>query len=174
VEFISLNVTFRNAYVKLPGRLITTRYKEHHRYITNNLTSARHTHIQHTRIQPNWRDFKTIKTLHKSTRINYWEALLMQYPSVTLISDEQVTDTNPLFDLAYILRDLQHISWLSSCTVNRTPTQHGRSDLKFYYILITCRIPKVNLLKLKNSHLQLICRHNIYYICIDEHNKNFF
>jgi hypothetical protein len=31
-----------------------------------------------------------------------------------LISEQQATDTNPLFDLAYIPSDLQHIPWLIS------------------------------------------------------------
>jgi len=43
--------------------------------------------------------------------MNYWEALFMQihYKYNILISEQQVTDTNPLFDLDYKPRDLQHI-----------------------------------------------------------------
>jgi hypothetical protein len=33
----------------------------------------------------------------------------MHYKHNILISEQQVTDTIPLFDLAYIPRDLQHI-----------------------------------------------------------------
>jgi hypothetical protein len=44
-------------------------------------------------------------------RMNCWESLFMHicYKHNILISEQQVTDTNPLFDLAYIPRDLQHI-----------------------------------------------------------------
>ena len=39
-----------------------------------------------------------------------WEAffMLIYHKHNILISEQQVTDTNPLFDLAYISRDLQH------------------------------------------------------------------
>jgi hypothetical protein len=41
--------------------------------------------------------------------MNFWEALYMNmhYQQGLLISEQQVTDTNPLFDLAIIPRDLQ-------------------------------------------------------------------
>jgi hypothetical protein len=43
--------------------------------------------------------------------MNCWEALFMHihYKHNILIYEQQVTDTNQLFDLAYIPRDLQHI-----------------------------------------------------------------
>jgi hypothetical protein len=54
---------------------------------------------------------KLLKPCTKGTRMNCWEALYMQlhHRRGTLVPEQQVNDTNPLFDLAYIPRDLQHI-----------------------------------------------------------------
>ena len=51
-----------------------------------------------------------------STKMNCWEALYMNmhYKQDLLIPEQQVTDTNPLFDLATIPRDLQTTSPNSS------------------------------------------------------------
>ena len=48
--------------------------------------------------------------------MNCWEALYMNmlYKQGILISEQQVTDTNPLFDLAIVPRDLQATSPNSS------------------------------------------------------------
>jgi len=55
---------------------------------------------------------KLLKPCSKGTRMNCWEALLMDmhYKHNILISKQQVTDTKPLFDLARIPRDLQRHS----------------------------------------------------------------
>jgi len=51
---------------------------------------------------------KQLKPCTKGTRMNCWEALFMHmhYNHNILISKQQVTDTNPLFQLARIPRDL--------------------------------------------------------------------
>jgi hypothetical protein len=51
---------------------------------------------------------KLLKLHTKGTRINCWEALFMHthYKHNILISEQQVTFTNPLFKLARIPRDL--------------------------------------------------------------------
>jgi hypothetical protein len=54
---------------------------------------------------------KLLKPCKKGTRMNCWEALFMQmyHKHNILISEQQVTDTNPLFELACTLRDLQRV-----------------------------------------------------------------
>ena len=54
---------------------------------------------------------KLLKPFTKCTRMNYWETLFIQmhYKYHILVSEQQATDTNPLFKLALIPRDLQGI-----------------------------------------------------------------
>jgi hypothetical protein len=53
---------------------------------------------------------KLLKPCNKGTKMNFWETLFMNmhYKQKLLISEQQITDTNPLFDLAIIPRDLQN------------------------------------------------------------------
>ena len=104
--------TCNNAYVGQSGRPITIRHKEHLSYIrNNNPTSAYALHILDNRHEfgPEEEILKLLKPCTKGTRMNCWEALFMHihYKYNILISEQQVTDTNPLFDLARIPRDLQ-------------------------------------------------------------------
>jgi len=104
----------KNAYVGQSGRPITTRYKEYLRYMRyKNPTSAYAMHILNNRhdFGPTEENLKLLKPCTKRTRMNCWEALFMHihHRHNILISEQQVTDTNPLFDLAYIPHDLQHI-----------------------------------------------------------------
>jgi len=106
--------TCKEVYVGQSGRPINTRYKEPIRYIShNNPTSAYATHILNNRHEfgPVEETLKLLKPCTKGTRMNCWEALYMHlhHKRSTLISEQQVNDTNTLFDLAYIPRDLQHI-----------------------------------------------------------------
>jgi hypothetical protein len=59
---------------------------------------------------------KLLKPRNKGTKMNCWEALYMNmhYNQGLLIPEQQVTDTNPLFELAIIPRDLQTIPEHSS------------------------------------------------------------
>jgi len=70
-------------------------------------------HILHNRHQfgPADETLKLLKPCNKGIKMNCWEALYMNmhYKHGLLIS-EQVTDTNPLFDLATVPRDLQATS----------------------------------------------------------------
>ena len=51
---------------------------------------------------------KLLKPCTKGTKMNCWETFFMQvhHKQHILIPEQQVTDTNPLYDLAYIPRDL--------------------------------------------------------------------
>jgi hypothetical protein len=107
--------TCNNTYVGQSGRPIAVRYKEHFRYIKhNNPTSAYAMHILNNRHEfgPAEETMKLLKLCTKGTRMNCWEALLMHIHRKRniLIPEQQVTDTNPLFDLADMSRDSQHTS----------------------------------------------------------------
>jgi len=75
-------------------------------------------HILHKRHQfgPADETLKLLKPCNKGTKMNCWEALCMymHYKQGILIPEQQVTDTNPLFDFATIPRDLQATSTDSS------------------------------------------------------------
>jgi hypothetical protein len=106
--------TCKNAYIGQSRRPITTRYKEHLCYIkNNNPTSAYTAHILNNRHEfgSTEETLTLLKPCIKGTRMNCWESLFMHihYKQNILISEQQVTDTNPLFYLAYIPHDLQHI-----------------------------------------------------------------
>jgi hypothetical protein len=105
--------TCKHAYIGHSGRLITTQYKGHLRYIkNNNPISAYAAHILNNRHEfgPTEETLKLLKPCTKGVRMNCWESLFMHihYNHNILISEQQGIDTNPLFDLAYIPRDLQH------------------------------------------------------------------
>jgi hypothetical protein len=57
---------------------------------------------------PTEETLKPLKPYTKGTRMNCLEALFMHihHKHNILIPEQQVTDTNPFFDLAYIPRDL--------------------------------------------------------------------
>jgi hypothetical protein len=107
------------AYVGQSRRAISLRHKEHLRYIRhNNPISASAMHILHNRHQfgPADETLKLLKPCNKGTKMNCWEALYMNmhYKQGLVIPEQQITDTNLLFDLATIPRDLQTTSSNSS------------------------------------------------------------
>jgi hypothetical protein len=107
------------AYVGQSGRAKSLRHKEHIQYIRNNNPILAYAmHILHNRHQfgPADETLKLFKPCNKGTKMNCWEALYkhMQYKQGILIPEQQVTDTNPLFNLATIPRDLQATSTDSS------------------------------------------------------------
>jgi len=97
--------TCNKKYVGQTGRPITTRYKEHIRYIrSNNTTSAYATHILNNRHEYGTAE-NTLKLLHpcrKGQEMNNWENLYIQmYRQLDrLITEQQVKDPNPLYELA--------------------------------------------------------------------------
>ena len=92
------------AYVGQSGRAISTRYKEHIRYIrTNNPQSAYATHILQNKHEfgPKEEILQLLKTCTKGGRMNCWEALFIQehHRKGTLITEQQLFEHNPLYDL---------------------------------------------------------------------------
>jgi hypothetical protein len=102
--------TCKNAYVGQSDWQTITRYKEHLRYIRyNNPISAYAMHILNNRhdFGPTEETLKLLKPCTKGTRMNCWEVLFihLHHRHHIPISEQEVTDTNPPFDLAYIPRD---------------------------------------------------------------------
>jgi len=103
--------TCSRAYVGQSGRPITTRHREHLRYIRNNSsTSAYATHILDNRHEfgPAEETLKLLKPCSKGSRMDCWESLFihLHHRHNILIDEQQANDNNPLFELASIPRDL--------------------------------------------------------------------
>jgi hypothetical protein len=125
------------AYVRQSGTAITVRHKEHLSYIRkNNPMSAYTTHILHNRHEfcPAEETLKLLKPCNKGTKMNCWEALYMSmhYKQSLLIPEQQVTNTNPLFDSAIIASELQTIPPHSNSQSDAMHTHHRLSpDLRY-------------------------------------------
>ena len=87
------------------GRTINVGFKDHVIYIrSNNSTSAYAAHILENRHEYGTKEntLHLLKPCQKVTRMDCWEALCIQvfHQQKVLIDDQQVSDTNPLFELA--------------------------------------------------------------------------
>ena len=149
MEYINLNVIRAIEPKGQSSRAIFARHKKHIRYIRNNNSISAYTmHIVHNRHQfgPADETLKLLKPCNKGTKMSCWEALYMHmhYKQGILIPKQQVTDTNPLFDLAAIPRDLQATSTDSSSqtvvpythTHTHTPLGRSRSNSFPCYFII--------------------------------------
>jgi len=97
--------TCNKVYVGQSGRSIDIRQTEHIRYIrSNNPQSAYAMHILQNRHEyGTTRDtLQLLKTCRKSTHMNCWETLYLQifHQHKTLITEQQIGDINPLYELA--------------------------------------------------------------------------
>jgi hypothetical protein len=96
--------TCNKKYVGQSGRPITTRYKEHTRYIrSNNTTLAYAVHILNNRHEYGTAE-NTLKLIHpcrKGQKMNNWENLYIQIyrQQDGLITEQQVNEPNPLYEL---------------------------------------------------------------------------
>ena len=100
------------------GRPITTRHREHLRYVRNNSsTSAYATHILDNRHEfgPAEETLKLLKPCSKGSRMDCWESLFihLHHRHNILIDEQQANDNNLLFELASIRRDLMQPAWHS-------------------------------------------------------------
>ena len=93
-------------YIGQTGRSLSTRHKEHIRYIRQNqTTSAYAMHILNNNHEygPITETMRLLKHCKKSTTMNCWEDLFIQkYKEDKLIRQQQTSETNPLFKLARI------------------------------------------------------------------------
>jgi len=108
-------ITCNCAYVGHSGRPITTRHREHLRYIGNNSpTSAYAMHILDNRHEfgPAGEMLKLLKPCSKGSRKNCWESLFihLHHRHDILIAEQQANDTNPLFELVSVPCDLVHFA----------------------------------------------------------------
>jgi hypothetical protein len=99
--------TCNGAYVGQSGRAINIRYKEHIRYRwANNPKSAYATHILDNRHEYGTEEntLQLLQAFQKGTRMDCWETLYIQalHQRKVLITEQQVNDTIPLFELAII------------------------------------------------------------------------
>jgi len=90
-------------YVGRSGRPITTRHKEHIRYIkNNNLASAYAVHILNNRHEYGTTEntMQLIKPCRNSSKMNYWKNMYIQIycQHSKLIEEQQVNEPNPLFE----------------------------------------------------------------------------
>jgi hypothetical protein len=97
--------TCNKKYVGQSGRPITTRHKEHIRYIrSNNTTSAYAAHILNNRHENGTAEntLKLINPCRKGQKMNNWENLHIQiyHQLDRLITEQQVNKPNPLYELA--------------------------------------------------------------------------
>jgi len=100
-------------YVGRSGRPITTRHKEHIRYIkNNNPASAYAVHILNNRHEYGTTEntLQLIKPCRKSSKMNHGENMFIQiyHQYSKLIEEQQVIEPNPLFEYAqppHTLRD---------------------------------------------------------------------
>jgi len=107
--------TCSRAYVGQSGRPMTTRHRGHLRYIrNNNSTSAYATDILDNRHEfgPAGETRKLLKPCSKGSRMDCWESLFihLHHRHNILIDKQQANDTNPLFELVSIPRDLVHFA----------------------------------------------------------------
>jgi len=115
----------------------------------NNAISAYAIYILHNRhkFDPADETLKHLKPYNKGIKINCWEALYMNmiYKQGLLISEQQVTDTNPLFDLATVPRNLKATSPNSSSQLvapgAHTPQDKSRSTSSIIQISNFWTIP---------------------------------
>ena len=121
------------AYVGQSGEAETVRHKEHLQYIrNNNPMSAYAIHILHNRHEFGLAEntLKLLKPCNKGTKMNCWEALYtnMHHKQGLLIPEQQVTDTNPFFDLAIIPHHLQTTSLHSSFSLTQRVYTHTHTN----------------------------------------------
>jgi hypothetical protein len=104
-----------HSYICLYSPTIT--HKGHLRYVrNNNPTSAYAMHIPNNRHEfgPAEETLELLKQCTKGTKMNCWETVYthMHYRQGSLIPKQQVTQTNPLFELAIIPRNLHTLPTL--------------------------------------------------------------
>jgi len=107
--------TCSRTYVGHSGRPITTRHREHLRYIrNNNSTSAYAMHILDNRHEFGLagETLKLLKPCSKGSRMDCWASLFihLHHRHNILIAEQQANDTNPLFELVSIPHDLVHFA----------------------------------------------------------------
>jgi hypothetical protein len=99
--------TCNRVYIGQSARTTNVRFKEHIRYVrSNNSTSTYAAHILENRHEYGTKEkmLQLLKACQKGTRMDCWEGLYIQafHQQKLLIDEQQVSNSNPLFELARI------------------------------------------------------------------------
>ena len=127
--------TCNKVYVGQSGRTIGIRFKEHIRYIrSNNSTSAYATHVLESRHEYGTREnmLHLLKACRKGRHLDCWRALYIQVfcHKKVLIDEQEVSDTNPLFELS----NIPYTPWLESYPFQHTsPRTHTKQYWYWFY-----------------------------------------
>jgi len=145
--------TCNRVYIGQTGISINIRYKDHIRYIKyNNPQSVYAAHILQNRHEygPQQETLQLLKHCHKGTRMTSWENLYIQthYIHGTLITEQQVNETNPLYNAANITRIIPNSTRSDTVNQGEEKLQHPnpsqtRNGKKLY-----CAIQYANYLDL--------------------------
>jgi hypothetical protein len=97
--------TCNDAYIGQSGRSITVGHKEHVRCVRTNIPiSAYALHILNNKHEYGTAEetLELLKSCHKGTQMNCWETFYMQalHQHKLLINKQQISDINPLYELA--------------------------------------------------------------------------
>ena len=116
--------TCNKVYIGQTDEGIITRYKEHIRYIkSNNPQSAYAIHILHNRqeFDPENETLQLIKPCAKGTRMNSWEAMMIQYHQhrEPRITEQQPYDHNPVY---YCIQESRYQTDNHSTVVTQSAT----------------------------------------------------
>jgi hypothetical protein len=141
---IKCNTCSKN-YVGQSGRHITTRHKEHIRYIkTNNPVSAYAKHILNNRHEYGTANdtLKLVQPCRKSKKINNLENLYIQTyrQQNLLITEQQINKPNPLYELAQLPHAIRNSSRPDNTKIGTPDTQIGKcnsSVLSFQFSFIS-------------------------------------
>ena len=106
-------MTCNRVYIGQTGRYISSRYKEHIRYVKyNNPQSAYAMHILNNRheFEPDTEILKLLKHCTKGSNMKVWENLFIRehHIRVSLILEQQVGEYNPLYRLANLTKRMPY------------------------------------------------------------------
>jgi hypothetical protein len=113
------------------------RHKEHIHYIwTNNPTSAYALHILNNKHECGTAaETELLKPCHKGTCMNCWETFYMEafHQHKILITEQQVSDINPFYEIADTSRIPLYAPWLSLILHNTQHTSHSKVSLHYTF-----------------------------------------
>ena len=165
--------TCNRAVIGQSGRPITTRDREHLRYIrNNNPTSAYAIHILDNRNEfcPAEETLQLLKPCTKDNRMNCWESLFIHiyHKHNILIGEKQAIDTNPLFKLASVPVTLcTSRSTVYAFTVHNTHTTQSKS---YFILFILC--PFIKIINILHSiiHFYILCTYRFITVILCRHS----
>ena len=128
-------MTCNKVYIGQMGKSISTRYKEHIKYVKyNNPQSAYAMHILNNRHEfgPETEILQIMKHCTKGSKLSCWENIYIQihYIRGVLISEQQVSELNPLYTVANLTRLIPGITF----AVNEGHGEDGQHHIQEHHI----------------------------------------